>query len=797
MIAYTVGILKPHESDTVANVPSLVLSWLREKRNGKWLMILDGADDLKVFYPGPENISGPLFLSWLPQVAHGSVLITTRNRAAALNLVGSQKEPNSIHTLGIMTPEEAVQLLKSKIPEPLWDKENGYAIVKELEYIPLAICYAAAYIDYSADLLEEYLSKIKTLREQPRPHVEIHDSRREDDASPSVVVTWQTSFDQIRATSETAAELLCLMSAFENENIPEFFIAKPMAVGYVDSFGRIDPVAQKYIDKYGDKTKRPEAPQRTDTTDSLDAERRTKTYFSQNDAMLSDWVHQSYQRLGDDIQLLYNYGMISIDKARNTYRMHSLVQRAITLWLENGGKTPYTLQDYRDRALIEVSMAFKLDGIPDIYDSIALHQNAAKVLKYQISHNIMCLHRAEVLYHQAIHFYNTDQLELAETFIKEVIDIRRKYSLGYTLPVVKALQLHGLICFNLQRYYDSLDIFRDALEGFSLSMGFSPSLKHDISMNLVVSLMAVKLYEEAKSVIEDIIKSERANLKDDTTSMLEDRRILAGLYSDMGEYQRAIDELRDVVAAWERRNDFDGYDIKNMMTCKRELVGIIAAAGQIGEAERLAEGLLPTMKAELGESHMEMLRLQLLYARILRTLGKFKDMEEVLRNAYAQCLLAMEMSNPLRQEVLFRLIDLLNVHGKHSDIVGLEDVFVMGAVPQEDQLTRQYWLAKAHYAYALHQLEKLEEAKVAYEAALAGMETDAKNTYDDLGFWRLNYASCLKDLHMYTECIASLDVLEDVLKSQDTEKDAWSYQDMSNDIRRNAEEGLKAEELVL
>ena len=46
----------------------------------------------------------------------------------------------------------------------------------------------------------------------------------------------------------------------------------------------------------------------------------------------------------------------------------------------------------------------------------------------------------------------------------------------------------------------------------------------------------------------------------------------------------------------------------------------------------------------------------------------------------------------------------------------------------------QYWLAKAHYAYALHRLEKFEEAKVVYEAALAGMETDAKNAFYALDF---------------------------------------------------------------
>lgn len=758
---------------------------------------MDGADELSLFYPGPENASSPHFLSWLPRVAHGSVLITTRNRAVALNLVGSQTEPNVIYPLDSMTPEEAVQLLKSKIPESLWDKDNGYAIVKELEYIPLAISHAAAYIDYSVEFLEEYLGKIRALQEQPSSLVEIHDSRREDDASSSVVATWQTSLDQIRVTSETAAELLCLMSAFDNENIPEFFIAKPMAVGYVDSLGGIDPVAQKYIDKYGDKTNRPGALQRTDTTDSLDVRRTANPSFFQNDAILSDLVRQSDQRLRDDILLLYNYGMISIDKPGNIYSMHSLVQTAITKWLESGGKTAYTLQDYRDRALIEVSMAFKLEGIPNIYDRVALHQNAAKVLEYQVSHNVMCLHRAEVLYHQALYLRSTAQLELAETFIKEVTDIRRKYSLGYTLPVVKALEIHGGICFDLRRFDDAVDIFRDALDGFSLSMGFSRSLKNNIAINLAVSLMSLNRLEESKILIEDVIRSERDILGDDTTLILEHRRILADLYKNMGEHERAINELRDVVAMWERRTDFWGVDIDAMITCKYELIGVLRKAGQNGEAERFAEGLVPTAKAELGEGHTTTVMLQLSYSRILRALEKPQDAEAVLRDAYAQCLLAMETRNPVRQSVTFELIDVLHVRGKHSDIVGLEGLLEMDAVPQTNHLKSEYWMSKVHCAYALHFVDKFEEAKVVYEVALAGMEADAENEYDTLDFWKLDHAACLEDLHMYKECITALDALEHWLNSQETNQGTWVYQDSCDNLRRKAEEGLKAKQLVL
>ena len=786
LIAYTVGILKPEESDTPANLASLVRSWLQQRQNGKWVLILDGADDMSVFYPDQHDTSNPQYRSWLPRVAHGSILITTRNRAVALNLIGSPYESNTIFSLSSMSHEQAAQLLKSKVPEPLWDDEDADNIVRELEYIPLAISHAAAYIDYNADTLEEYLSKIRTLQAQPSPQDKIHDLRRDDDAPSSVVIAWQSSFDQIRATSESAAELLCLMSVFDNQNIPEFFIAKPMAVGYIDSLGGIDPVAQKYIEKYGGKDKRPTAPQRTDTTDSLEAGPNSKSSTGIDDATLSNWLVYSDQRLRDDIGLLYNYKMISVDKTRRTYSMHSLLQTAISKWVESGGNTAYTLQDYRDRSLIEVSMAFKLEGVPGIYESAALHQNAAKVLEYETGPRVMLLHRAEVLYHQADYLVEIGQLELAEKYIKEAIDIRRQHSVGCTIPVVKALQVHADICYEQGRCVAAEMILREALEGFSVSMGFSRNLKDDISESLGLALMGQNRFEEAESFIESAVKSESTRLGYDAQPTLESRRMLAHLYSQMGDSERAIDELRKVVVDWERRQNFEGSDTERMIIAKSELVELLRNAGLVGEAERLAEGLLPTAVAELGDGHNTTAKLRLRYATSLKALGKFDAAEVVLRDAYAQTLLAMDASHPQRQKATFALVNLLHQRNSHADIVALGSPAEMYKVPPEGEHIQHYWTAAAQYAYALHALERFTEAKVAYEA-LPSTEADFDDSSYNAVFWKLNYAGCLEDLELYEECIVALDGLRDWRNSTTDSKLVHEY----DNIRRKAERGLK------
>ena len=65
------------------NILQLVYQCLCDPRNGRWLMVLDNADDENIFFSGhTSNKRGPL-VSFLPQAAHGSILITSRNGLAA------------------------------------------------------------------------------------------------------------------------------------------------------------------------------------------------------------------------------------------------------------------------------------------------------------------------------------------------------------------------------------------------------------------------------------------------------------------------------------------------------------------------------------------------------------------------------------------------------------------------------------------------------------------------------------------------------------------------------------------
>ncbi|CAG8885662.1 unnamed protein product [Penicillium egyptiacum] len=215
----------PGRDDPKMNIFQLVYQWLCDPRNGCWLMVLDNADDDGIFFSG--NISdeqGPL-VSFLPQAAHGSILITSRNGLAARNLVGSGSH---VITVQPMNEDESLALLRVRVPGPQSGEsgEDEKALVQALEYIPLAITQAGSYIAnrLSRVTVSRYLQLFRESESNQThllQHADAKDLRRDPSIRHAIITTWQLSFEQIRHDQPAATDLLALMSMFDRQGIPE------------------------------------------------------------------------------------------------------------------------------------------------------------------------------------------------------------------------------------------------------------------------------------------------------------------------------------------------------------------------------------------------------------------------------------------------------------------------------------------------------------------------------------------------------------------------------------------------
>jgi hypothetical protein len=237
-IASIVGI--PERNDPEINVFQLVNIWLYGMRDGRWLMVLDNADDNNVFFDASKG-NAPL-ADYLPQASNGSILITLRNKLAAKNLAGTY---GTVIPVEPISANDAVALLQTCIQANELSENDAHALVKALEYIPLAITQAGAYIAncmprITAQTYLKLFRESKSNQEHLLKYDGAKDLRRDKSIRVPVIITWQILFDQIRCTSPAASDLLALMSMFDQQGIPADLIKQGM--NQLDFEDTVDPL---------------------------------------------------------------------------------------------------------------------------------------------------------------------------------------------------------------------------------------------------------------------------------------------------------------------------------------------------------------------------------------------------------------------------------------------------------------------------------------------------------------------------------------------------------------------------
>jgi tetratricopeptide (TPR) repeat protein len=311
-IADAVKLPVPEHSK--ASLPQLVHSWLSNEQNGRWLVVLDGADDFGVFHgPGAK---------YLPQSQNGSILLTTRDKGVASRLVGSYHR--NIIDVGPMTEEDALELLRKRLGSlSESDVDVAAQLVRELDLIPLPIGQAAAYIHARAPRvsLKQYLAELKD-SERKRVRLLSYDSgdpRRDGSASNSILATWQVSFDHIQSKRPSAVAILSRMSFCHCRDIPESLV-KPRK-------------RSKKADQAGDS--KPSSDGKTPGTlgfahlsNSDDAPAPSS---ANSDDETDDWFE-------DDVVILRDYSLVTVSEGRDAFDMQRLVQLATRQWLESRGQ---------------------------------------------------------------------------------------------------------------------------------------------------------------------------------------------------------------------------------------------------------------------------------------------------------------------------------------------------------------------------------------------------------------------------------------------------------------------------
>ncbi|KXJ86587.1 hypothetical protein Micbo1qcDRAFT_186054 [Microdochium bolleyi] len=180
---------------------------------GRWLLIIDNADDAELV------LDSAGINDCLPESQAGRILFTTRSFD-----VGSAVAGFDVIELHGMNPREAKELMDKSLISKQGGPDDAAtaALLRELTYLPLAITQAAAYMHRNRISAGRYLELLHATKQNMVELMskEFRDNTRYRESRNAVATTWQVSFDQIKATNNTAAELLAFISCIEPKAIP-------------------------------------------------------------------------------------------------------------------------------------------------------------------------------------------------------------------------------------------------------------------------------------------------------------------------------------------------------------------------------------------------------------------------------------------------------------------------------------------------------------------------------------------------------------------------------------------------
>ncbi|KAL7916973.1 P-loop containing nucleoside triphosphate hydrolase protein [Trichoderma austrokoningii] len=216
----------PGYAEPGVDMPLLVKGWLEEKDHGEWLMVIDNADDIQLFFGQPEGTAtSPSeaqeeknLARYLPECAHGTILITTRNKQVGVRMTKGQQQPIEVLR---MNEEESAQLLRAKLKGISTTITELSALSSQLEHLPLALAQAAAFIQETSITVHEYLQLLSNNKTDVVDLLsrDFETVGRDTEAPQAVARTWMLSFQQIEQQHVLASKLLSFMSMLDRQDI--------------------------------------------------------------------------------------------------------------------------------------------------------------------------------------------------------------------------------------------------------------------------------------------------------------------------------------------------------------------------------------------------------------------------------------------------------------------------------------------------------------------------------------------------------------------------------------------------
>jgi hypothetical protein len=569
--------------DPQANIFRLVHDWLYNCKQ-RWLLVLDNVDDARFLLDGEANRDGrgqttnaqairkPL-REYLPHYERGSILITTRDKGAALKLV----EECDIINVEPMNEAQAVTLLQKKL-----GAQGGSGDVAELaavlEYMPLAIVQAAAYIWRRAPRcsVAEYLEEFRR-SEGEKTNLLNHEAehlRRDRDAKNSIIVTWQISFEHLRQQKASAADLLSLMSFFDRQGIPETLLygGRGREGASTASDRRKRSTRQRVKAFFGHAKSQPKAQQecREGAGDKLNFE--------------------------NDVVALRDLCLISISTDGATFEMHSLVQLATRIWLIANGK----LERWKQQFISNLCAECPTGNFENWAACHGLFAHAQAASEQRPHDDSLIADWATVLYRAAWYAESRGSIADAVTLATKALKAREKMLGNKHEDTIQSIAMVADAYSLAGRWDEAEKLRKQVMETRKKKLGADHPSTLTSMANLASTLWNQGRWDAAEELEVQVIESRKKKLGADHPDTLSSMANLASTYRNQGRWD-AAEELD--VQVMETRKKKLGADHPSTLSSMANLAFTWKAQGRSAEAVVLMRQCVQKREQVLKASH--------------------------------------------------------------------------------------------------------------------------------------------------------------------------------------------------
>ncbi len=562
----------------------------------KWLLILDNADDVRVLH------------DMLPADQTGHLLITSRAQA-----LGSLAHRIDVKTMGMMEATWFLLLRAKRVDldtslDHVAHEELAVAetIAIEMDFLPLALDQAGAYIEEVGCSLSAYLELYRGHRQKVlsrRGHVPT-------DHPEPVTTTWELNFQQVKQANPAAADLLRLCAFLEPDAIPEELFTNGSAC--------LDPILQRA---------------------AADA-------FTLNEA----------------IEELRKFSLIQNDPETRLLRIHRLVQAVLKDTMEIDEQRCWVQQAVRATNMV-FPETVQASTWPHCQRYLAQAQACTllaqeytltfgevaslfyRVARYLYDHALY--EQAEPLFRQARHIWEeiagmdhpnvADSLlglallysqqkkyEQAEPLFQRALSIREQ-SLGSEHPDVAQILGRLAECLSTQgRYQEAEPLYRQAIHIWERALGPDYFEIAGALDGLAIISARQERLKEAEPLFQRALHIREQTLGPSHPDMAASLNNMAVFYLEQEKYEQAELLGKRAVSIWEQALGSDHLYLAYPLDA---LADICSAQGRDKEAELLFQRAAYIWEKALGPEHPDVAYVLNKLANIYSQQGRYEEAE--------------------------------------------------------------------------------------------------------------------------------------------------------------------------